>query len=62
MPFKKMFFGLIVFFCFSAVISAKNVKDYYNPDDLSDYFGMMKACTKDKSESDCRNGNEYSFI
>ena len=35
--------------------------DGYNPEDLSDYFGTMKACTHDKSENDCRNGNEYKF-
>ena len=29
--------------------------------DLSDYFGTMKACTKDGSENDCKNGNEYKF-
>ena len=33
----------------------------YDPNDLSDYFGTMKACTKDGSENDCRNGNEYKF-
>ena len=35
--------------------------DKYNPEDLSDYFGTMQACTKDGSENDCRNGNEYKF-
>lgn len=29
--------------------------------DLSDYFGVKQACTKDGSENDCRNGNEYKF-
>lgn len=35
--------------------------DKYDPKDLSDYFGTMKACTNDGSENDCRNGNEYKF-
>lgn len=35
--------------------------DKYNPDDLADYFGTNRACTKDRSENDCRNGNEYKF-
>ena len=61
MPLKKLFFIIILFFSFSCTVLSKNVKDYYNSDDLSDYFGTMKACTKDKSENDCRNGNEYKF-
>lgn len=40
---------------------AKADEEKYDPKDLSDYFGTMKACTDDRSESDCRNGNEYKF-
>lgn len=40
---------------------AYEISDYYNSSDLSDYFGTIKACTKDGSANDCRNGNEYKF-
>ena len=33
----------------------------YNPDDLSDYFGTMKACDHNGGTNDCKNGNEYKF-
>ena len=59
---KKRVF-LILFFTFLYLLSfnvqAKN--DDYDSDDLSDYFGSKQACTKDGSENDCRNGNEYKF-
>ena len=59
---KKRVF-LILFFTFLCLLSfnvqAKN--DDYDSDDLSDYFGSKQACTKDGTENDCRNCNEYKF-
>ena len=46
---------------FSMLKVSADQDDQYNPKDLSDYFGNIKNCTYDKSENDCRNGNEYKF-
>lgn len=55
---------LIIFLTFLAGISITyaDSDDVYNSDDLSDYFGTKRACTKDGSIDDCRNGNEYKFF
>ena len=58
---KKIIVFIICMFLGTQYILSAQVSDYYNSSDLSDYFGTMKACTKDGSDSDCRNGNEYKF-
>ena len=58
---KKIFILFISFLSLLPLVSAYEISDYYNSTDLSDYFGTMKACTKDGGSEDCRNGNEYKF-
>lgn len=62
---KRTFFCILCFLILLLSFSPLNIcavdDDGYNSEDLSDYFGTMKACTHDKSENDCRNGNEYKF-
>lgn len=58
---KKIMIMVIIMFSFIDIMHAYEISDYYNSTDLSDYFGTMKACTKDGSNNDCRNGNEYKF-
>ena len=58
---KKLVIVFLCVFSFVGIIEAHEISDYYNSSDLSDYFGTIKACTKDGSANDCRNGNEYKF-
>ena len=58
---RKLFLIFICFFSFLGIIYSVSSEFDYNSDDLSDYFGTIKACTKDGSSNDCRNGNEYKF-
>lgn len=63
---KKKSFHFISFLLIVMLLIPNNIKGVkddmkYDSTDLSDYFGTMKACTHDKSENDCRNGNEYKF-
>ena len=58
---KKILMVIIVFFSFVFSIQAYKISDYYNSEDLSDYYGNQHACTDDASENDCRNGDEYKF-
>lgn len=58
---KKLFVLIILILLTIIPVCAYEISDYYSSDDLSDYYGTTKACTKDGSENDCRNGNEYKF-
>ena len=57
---KIMLYG-ILFLSFVPAVIKSDADDAYNPKDLSDYFGSNPSCTYDRSENDCRNGNEYKF-
>lgn len=58
---KRVFLILFFTFLYLLIFNVQAKTDDYDPDDLSDYFGSKQACTKDGSENDCRNGNEYKF-
>ena len=57
---KTIFFGLLILLVIPTVIKSDD-DDKYDPKDLTDYFGTNSSCTYDRSENDCRNGNEYKF-
>lgn len=57
---KTIFFGLLILLVIPTVIKSDD-DDKYDPKDLTDYFGTNSTCTYDRSENDCRNGNEYKF-
>ena len=58
---KKLLVLIVLALSSISFVHAYKISDYYSSDDLSDYYGTMKACTKDGSDNDCRNGNEYKF-
>lgn len=57
----KRYLKYVIFCLLLMLLNNKIVFAEEKGNDLSDYFGTMKACTKDGSENDCRNGNEYKF-
>ncbi len=59
---KKIIMICLTFLAFFTNFNVKAEYDrVYNPDDLSDYFGTMKACDHNGGSNDCKNGNEYKF-
>lgn len=50
---------IILLLCFNC--NLRVFAEKLEGEDLSDYFGTMRACKKDGSKNDCRNGNEYKF-
>lgn len=59
---KKFSIVLLTFLLvFVTFVVKADEKVVYNPDDLSDYFGTMKACDHEGGSNDCKNGNEYKF-
>lgn len=57
---KRIIISMLMTLLFFNCSYVKATSDY-DSKDLSDYFGTKKACTRDGSENDCRNGNEYKF-
>ena len=59
---KKLIMIVLTFLIFFTNLNVKaEFERVYNPDDLSDYFGTMKACDHEGGSNDCKNGNEYKF-
>ena len=54
---KKIIMICLTFLAFFTNFNVKAEYDrVYNPDDLSDYFGTMKACDHNGGSNDCKNG------